>query len=598
MAKIFNENVVILGSTKIALTEGMLKTDSTGLISLATAGTDYLLPTALTGYATESWVQSQLGAAGYGTVTSVGLTAPTGFIVSGSPVTTAGTLSFAFDAGYSLVSPTDRNTWNNKIDFSALNGYATESWVASQNYLTTETQTSIQAPLLNGNILTVYYTGENGVQQSQNVDLSSLAVPTNNITNATYDASTNIITLTKEDSTTQTIDLSEFSILSSTDVNGVTTLTQEDVVKATISKVGQTGQYSDLLNKPEETDPVFSASPAAGITSTQITNWDNPAITVQGTGGLISTGLGTTFPSEPSNSIILGIDAGKNFVGDVSGGNSNFLGYMSGYEANNAGYSNFFGYIAGHSATNATYSNFFGYMAGAAAANANNSNFIGNNAGNGATFASNSNFFGKNAGSSAENASYSNIFGYQAGMKISGNNIGANNIIIGTNISLPNSTANSMNLGGVLFGTGFYSSTAGDPSIIPSASGKIGILKVNPQEALDVEGAIQQSFTKSAIVKADANGKLVPAVAGTDYLTADSLPAPTVNKYVQLFGDGTATQYNITHNLNDEDVIVQVWDAVLKEVVDTEVKVIDANTIQITTVVAPTANQYKVVVLK
>lgn len=37
---------------------------------------------------------------GSGTVTSVGLAAPTGFTVSGSPVTTSGTLTFSYTAGY------------------------------------------------------------------------------------------------------------------------------------------------------------------------------------------------------------------------------------------------------------------------------------------------------------------------------------------------------------------------------------------------------------------------------------------------------------------------------------------------------------------
>lgn len=45
--------------------------------------------------------------AGYGTVKSVGLTVPTGFSVSGSPVTTQGNLQIAFANGYSLPKTTD-----------------------------------------------------------------------------------------------------------------------------------------------------------------------------------------------------------------------------------------------------------------------------------------------------------------------------------------------------------------------------------------------------------------------------------------------------------------------------------------------------------
>lgn len=56
---------------------------------------------------------------GTGTVTSVGLSAPTGFTVSGSPVTTSGTLALSFAAGYSLPSDATQANWttayNNRI---------------------------------------------------------------------------------------------------------------------------------------------------------------------------------------------------------------------------------------------------------------------------------------------------------------------------------------------------------------------------------------------------------------------------------------------------------------------------------------------------
>ena len=55
-----------------------------------------------------------------GTVTSVGLSAPTGFSVSNSPITTSGTLALAFSAGYSLPSDATQATWTAKQN--ALNG--------------------------------------------------------------------------------------------------------------------------------------------------------------------------------------------------------------------------------------------------------------------------------------------------------------------------------------------------------------------------------------------------------------------------------------------------------------------------------------------
>ena len=78
--------------------------------------------------------------------------------------------------------------------------------------------------------------------------------------------------------------------------------------------------------------------------------------------------------------------------------------------------------------------------------------------------------------------------------------IGNNNIIIGTNITLPASTANAINIGGVLFGTGCYSTTSGIPSYAPISGGKIGIGIVSPSYTLDVNGITQATqFKLSAL---------------------------------------------------------------------------------------------------
>jgi len=62
--------------------------------------------------------------AGSGTVTSVALTAPTGFTVSGSPVTSAGTLALSFTTGYGIPPLMTGNTGK----FLTTNG-TTMSWV-------------------------------------------------------------------------------------------------------------------------------------------------------------------------------------------------------------------------------------------------------------------------------------------------------------------------------------------------------------------------------------------------------------------------------------------------------------------------------------
>jgi hypothetical protein len=49
---------------------------------------------------------------GNGTVTSVGLSVPTGFAVSNTPVTSSGTIALAFDTGYSLPTTASQTNWD------------------------------------------------------------------------------------------------------------------------------------------------------------------------------------------------------------------------------------------------------------------------------------------------------------------------------------------------------------------------------------------------------------------------------------------------------------------------------------------------------
>ena len=54
-----------------------------------------------------------------GTVTSVALSAPTGFSVTGSPITTSGTLALAFAAGYSLPTTAKQSNWDDAYTWVA-----------------------------------------------------------------------------------------------------------------------------------------------------------------------------------------------------------------------------------------------------------------------------------------------------------------------------------------------------------------------------------------------------------------------------------------------------------------------------------------------
>ena len=96
-----------------------------------------------------AWVnQDAQGGGGTGSVTSVGLTVPTGFTVAGSPVTSSGTLSLRFASGYSLPTTAKQAHWDTAYGWGdhaqagyltqhqSLDGYATQAWVRQQGYLT------------------------------------------------------------------------------------------------------------------------------------------------------------------------------------------------------------------------------------------------------------------------------------------------------------------------------------------------------------------------------------------------------------------------------------------------------------------------------
>jgi hypothetical protein len=145
---------------------------------------------------------------------------------------------------------------------------------------------------------------------------------------------------------------------------------------------------------------------------------------------------------------------------------------------------------AGQSTQNTIASIMIGSSAGVNAQSASYSNFLGIGAGGFATFASGSNFIGYGAGNFAALASNSNLFGYNVGRgDISGNSIGPNNIVIGTNISLPYNYRNGINIGGILFGSGSYTTPTGNVFSGSVGNGRIGINQPNPSFNLDVSGS-------------------------------------------------------------------------------------------------------------
>jgi trimeric autotransporter adhesin len=297
---------------------------------------------------------------------------------------------------------------------------------------------------------------------------------------------------------------------------------------------------------------------------------DNNALTIK----LNNAAYGTF--NHISHNNILGASAGlsatsishSNFFGNSAGAGaiaaigSNFLGYQAGSGATTSSYSNFLGYTAGISASSSANSNFIGYYAGRLANSSPSSNFIGNSAGVSAVASSNSNFFGTNAGlnanltpysnfigfnagNGANGSTYSNLLGYNVGKRNVNSSIGSNNIIIGTNITLPNAATNAMNLGGVLYGTGLQNDVAAtNPYETAKAGGKIGIGVVAPAYTLDVNGItntlgliMPTGAAAGLVLTSDATGTAAWAAPSTSGLATANNGLTTSGSNIKLGGN-------------------------------------------------------------
>jgi hypothetical protein len=87
--------------------------------------------------------------AGSGTVTSVALSAPTGLSVSGSPVTTSGTLALTYSAGYAIPTTAKQTEWDTAYTDRL-------KWDGGSTGLTASTgRTSLGATTVGGNLFTL-----------------------------------------------------------------------------------------------------------------------------------------------------------------------------------------------------------------------------------------------------------------------------------------------------------------------------------------------------------------------------------------------------------------------------------------------------------
>ena len=141
---------------------------------------------------------------------------------------------------------------------------------------------------------------------------------------------------------------------------------------------------------------------------------------------------------------------------------------------------------------------------------------------------------GYNALSSNTTANNNIAFGFQSNSAIVSS---SNNIVIGTNIGVAESSANKINIGGLIFGSGSYADTSSGV-FSGSSNGFVGINQPNPQFNFDTSGSGR--FTNGLTVTGSLNvtGSITGSLFGTsswanNALTASFVATSSTNAFVQ-----------------------------------------------------------------
>lgn len=106
-----------------------------------------------------------------------------------------------------------------------------------------------------------------------------------------------------------------------------------------------------------------------------------------------------------------------------------------------------------------------------------------------------------------------------------------------------------------------------------------------------VKGIIQLSTNAEGIAGTNDTKAVTPAVL-------KAVLDANVGGYTTNFGNGTNVSFTITHDLNTQDVIIQIQRVSDRAIVYMDAKATSATTVSINCNAAPTANQYRVVIKK
>ena len=242
-----------------------------------------------------------------GTVTSVNMSVPTGFAISGNPITTSGTLAVAFAAGYSLPTDASQATWNTAYNDS-ITAFAyntsTGALTLTQQDAGTLTATVTLQPFTTSNLVegtNLYYTDTR----------ARLALSAG--TGISYDNATGVIT-NNDRGSSQNI-FKNFAVAGQSTIvadsnddtltivagSGVTLTTNNTTDTLTISASGSGGTVTSVAALTIGTTGTDLSSTVVNGTTTPVITLQVPTASAANRGALSSTDW-TTFNSKVGGS--------------------------------------------------------------------------------------------------------------------------------------------------------------------------------------------------------------------------------------------------------------------------------------------------------
>mgnify|MGYP003307191064 CR=1 FL=1 len=232
------------------------------------------------------WIVIPSGDEPSGTVTSVGLSVPTGLQVANSPITSSGTLAITYASGYSIPTTSKQTNWDTAY---------------------TNSHTHSNKTVLDGITSTKVSNWDNAVHKSGDETIAGAKTFTGTVTIGGTDVATGITagtygTITK---------VPQITINELGQVTGVTNTSIAFPAESSISISGGTaesGKYISALSADGHTITVTKASIPSGSGSASSTDWKKPITGVSLSGHTLSGTNNITIPAASATSATAGND--------------------------------------------------------------------------------------------------------------------------------------------------------------------------------------------------------------------------------------------------------------------------------------------------